>query len=296
MAFGKIRQVWREKFARKNTKENASVTCLQYRGAPFCFRLRKAQFLTVIRSMSQFNRRSLIAGASSAAAFGLAGCVGGQQSPIAAAVPAPAQPRVLADATPGDFNSMYAEVQDGKFLVPAVKPSDLNPAFRRTLVAYAGKESPGTIVVDPPNHYLYHVEDGGQATRYGVGVGREGFGWSGNATVHSKQEWPDWYPPKEMLDRRPELKKMMSELRGGLGMPGGPENPLGARAHYLYQGNADTLFRIHGTNEPWTIGQSLSSGCIRMVNQDAMHLYQRAPIGTKVVVLGSAQPQNVARS
>jgi lipoprotein-anchoring transpeptidase ErfK/SrfK len=248
----------------------------------------------MIRPMSQFNRRSLLAGASSAAAFGLAGCVG-QQSPIAAAVPAPG-PSSSPVVAEGDFNSMYGEVQDGKFRVPAVKSSDLNPAFRRTRVAYVGKEAPGTVVVDPANHYLYHVEEGGQATRYGVGVGREGFAWAGNATIHSKQEWPDWYPPKEMLDRRPELMKMMSELQSGLGMPGGPDNPLGARAHYLYQGNVDTLFRIHGTNEPWTIGQSLSSGCIRMVNQDAMHLYERAPIGSKVVVMGSAQPQTVAHS
>lgn len=256
--------------------------------------------------MHQLNRRSLLTGASSAAAFGLAGCVGGQQSPIAAAVPATspstrqsasaaAPTPVVASAT-GDFRSMYGEIQDGKFVVPAVRESDLNPAFRRTRVAYSGREAPGTVVIDPAAHYLYHVEEGGQAMRYGVGVGREGFAWSGDATINSKQEWPDWYPPKEMLDRRPELLKQMSQLQGGTGMPGGPANPLGARAHYLYQGKVDTMFRIHGTNEPATIGQSVSSGCIRMVNQDVMDLYQRTSIGTKVVVLGSAQPQKVAHS
>jgi lipoprotein-anchoring transpeptidase ErfK/SrfK len=251
--------------------------------------------------MSHLNRRTLIAGASSAAAFGLAGC-GGQQNQMAAAVPAPApsagpgSPAPVVVGATGDFGSMYGEIKDGKFLVPAVSQSDLNPAFRRTRVAYASKESPGTIIVDPSEHYLYHIQDGGQAMRYGVGVGREGFGWSGEATIHNKQEWPDWYPPKEMLERRPDLVKQMSQLQSGLGMPGGPSNPLGARAHYLWQGNADTYFRIHGTNEPATIGKSVSSGCIRMVNQDVMDLYQRAAVGAKVIVLGNAQPQKVAHS
>ncbi|MGO9674560.1 MAG: L,D-transpeptidase [Methylocella sp.] len=253
--------------------------------------------------MAHVNRRTLIAGASSAAAFGLAGCVG-QQNQIAAAVPAPVASSGSASAPPqstvigaaGDFSATYGRIQDGKFVVPAVREADLQPAFRRTRVAYAGGEAPGTVVVDPASHYLYHVEEGGQAMRYGVGVGREGFAWSGEATIHSKQEWPDWYPPKEMLERRPELLKQMSQLQSGTGMPGGPDNPLGARAHYLWQGNQDTYFRIHGTNEPATIGQSVSSGCIRMVDQDVMDLYQRTTIGTKVVVLGHAQPQKVAHS
>jgi lipoprotein-anchoring transpeptidase ErfK/SrfK len=116
-------------------------------------------------------------------------------------------------------------------------------------------------------------------------VGGEGFGWSGLATVHSKQEWPDWYPPKEMLERRPDLQEAVKELQGGLGVPGGPENPLGARAMYLWQGNKDTLYRIHGTNEPWTIGQNVSAGCMRMTNEDVVDLYDRTAIGTKVVVL-----------
>jgi lipoprotein-anchoring transpeptidase ErfK/SrfK len=254
--------------------------------------------------MSHVNRRTLIVGASSAAAFGLAGCVG-QQAQIAAAIPpaappspAPASGSVSSQTTvigaAGDFGSMYGQIQDGKFTVPAVREADLQPAFRRTRVAYVGPEAPGTVVVDPAQHYLYHVEEGGQAMRYGVGVGREGFGWSGAATIHNKQEWPDWYPPKEMLERRPELLKQMSKLQSGIGMPGGPENPLGARAHYLWQGNQDTYFRIHGTNEPATIGQSVSSGCIRMVNQDVMDLYQRTTVGTKVVVLGNAQPNHSA--
>jgi lipoprotein-anchoring transpeptidase ErfK/SrfK len=118
-------------------------------------------------------------------------------------------------------------------------------------------------------------------------VGREGFGWSGIANVHEKREWPDWYPPKEMIQRQPDLRRQLTALQSGIGMSGGPRNPLGARALYLWQGNKDTLFRIHGTLEPWTIGSSVSSGCIRMINQDVIDLYQRAPINTKVVVLGA---------
>ena len=172
--------------------------------------------------------------------------------------------------------------------------SQIEPAFLRKEVDYVTKEPPGTIVIDPAEHYLYYVQAGGRATRYGVGVGREGFVWSGDATIHSKQEWPDWYPPKEMLARRPDLKPQLKQLQSGIGMAGGPNNPIGARGMYLWQGNQDTYFRIHGTNEPWTIGKSMSSGCIRMINQDAIDLYAKAPIGTKVVVLGGAKPAKVA--
>jgi lipoprotein-anchoring transpeptidase ErfK/SrfK len=182
---------------------------------------------------------------------------------------------------------MYGPVEGEPFPVAAVRLADVNPAFLRSVVPYATAEAPDTIIVDPPQHYLYFVQKDGRAVRYGVGVGGQGFAWSGVATVHDKQEWPDWYPPKEMIERRPELKKAVRELQGGLGMPGGPSNPLGARALYLWQGNKDTLYRIHGTNEPWTIGRSVSSGCIRMINQDVIDLYQRTPLRTKVVVLGS---------
>jgi lipoprotein-anchoring transpeptidase ErfK/SrfK len=167
------------------------------------------------------------------------------------------------------------------------RPTDVDPAYLRQAVEYDARQAPGTIIVDLANHFLYHVQEGGRATRYGVGVGGEGFGWSGMATVHDKQEWPDWYPTKEILARKPEIRSAMTQLRSGLGVPGGPDNPLGARALYLWQGNKDTLYRIHGTNEPWTIGKSVSSGCIRMVNQDVVDLYDGTPIGTKVVVLPS---------
>jgi lipoprotein-anchoring transpeptidase ErfK/SrfK len=163
-----------------------------------------------------------------------------------------------------------------------------DPAFARTSVTYPSPEPPGTIIVDPGSHFLYLVQGGGQAIRYGVGVGAEGFVWSGLATIHTKQEWPDWYPPAEMLARKPELREHMTQLQSGIGMRGGPDNPIGARAMYLWQGNKDTLYRIHGTNEPWTIGTNVSSGCIRLTNDNVTDLYNRTPIGTKVIVLATA--------
>ncbi len=227
----------------------------------------------------------------------LAGCASTRPSPrLDASNVVPTPPNDPADqgrteiAIDGGRN-LYAEIKDASFTVPAVRPGQVDSAFLRTNVAYSTKEPPGTVIVDPAKHYLYHVEAGGRATRYGIGVGREGFAWSGEATINSKQEWPDWYPPKEMIARRPDLKKQLAELQSGLGMHGGPANPLGARAMYLWQGDRDTLFRIHGTNEPWTVGKSQSSGCIRMINQDAMDLYQKTAIGTRVVVL----PTSVAR-
>jgi len=187
----------------------------------------------------------------------------------------------------GDYVRMYAQDDSEPFPVPAFKTSDVDPAFLRQTVYYPTDEEAGTIVIDPQRHFLYFVEGRGRAVRYGVGVGRTGFGWSGVANLHNKQEWPDWYPPKEMIERQPELRRTLSELQSGIGMHGGPRNPLGARAMYLWQGNKDTLFRIHGTTEPWTIGKSVSSGCIRMINQDVIDLYERAIEGAKVVVLPS---------
>lgn len=168
------------------------------------------------------------------------------------------------------------------------RSTEIDPAFRRTEVDYATREPRGTIVVNASDHFLYLVQGGGRALRYGVGVGSEGFGWAGVANVHDKQEWPDWYPTKEILQRRPEIIPHLKPLQSGVGMAGGPDNPLGARALYLWQGNKDTLYRIHGTNEPWTIGRNVSSGCIRMVNDDVIDLYDRAPVGTKVLVLSSS--------
>jgi lipoprotein-anchoring transpeptidase ErfK/SrfK len=156
--------------------------------------------------------------------------------------------------------------------------------LRRRIVEYSSREAPGTIVVDTPNTYLYLVLGGGRAIRYGIGVGREGFTWSGVKTVDRKAEWPDWFPPAEMLARQPYLPRMMA---------GGPGNPLGARAMYI----GGTVYRIHGTNAPSTIGKRVSSGCIRMLNDDVVDLYAHVNIGTKVVVLPMqpARVQSVAR-
>jgi|GEM_PF-333301 len=211
---------------------------------------------------------------------------------VAPAVPRPAEnaisPAYRQDPTLARrFASLYGPASGEAHQLPSVRMADLDPAFMRATVSYRTGEAPGTIIIDPQNHYLYLVQQGGQAIRYGVGVGRQGFGWSGTANVHDKQEWPDWYPPKEMLARQPDLMAHMSELQGGLGMPGGTRNPLGARALYLWQGSKDTLYRIHGTSEPWTIGRSVSSGCIRMLDQDVIDLYERVPVGAKVIVLSS---------
>jgi lipoprotein-anchoring transpeptidase ErfK/SrfK len=185
------------------------------------------------------------------------------------------------------YAALYARVDGEPFPIPAVRLSDIDPEYLRKAVVFPTNEQPGTIVIDATNHFLYLVQGGGRALRYGVGVGRQGFGWSGVATIHDKQEWPDWYPPKEMIARQPELRRQVTDLQGGLGVPGGGRNPLGSRAMYLWQGNKDTLYRIHGTVEPWTIGTSVSSGCIRMINQDVIDLYQRTQLGARVVVLSS---------
>jgi lipoprotein-anchoring transpeptidase ErfK/SrfK len=148
----------------------------------------------------------------------------------------------------------------------------IDPKFLRQTVAYSGREVPGTIIVDTTNKFLYLIERDGTALRYGIGVGRPGFLWSGTKTITAKREWPDWIPPAEMLARRPDLPRYM---------PGGVDNPLGARALYL----GSSLYRIHGSNEPWTIGTNVSSGCIRMRNEDVTDLYGRVKVGTKVIVI-----------
>lgn len=199
-------------------------------------------------------------------------------------------PKTINPAVGSQYAALYAAVDTDRFPIPAVRLSDVNPKYFRKIVHYPSNEQPGTIVIDPKRHFLYFIEGGGHAIRYGIGVGRQGFGWSGVATIHNKQEWPDWYPPKEMIQRQPNLMRRLTELQSGLGVPGGPRNPLGSRAMYLWQGNKDTLYRIHGTNEPWTIGKSVSSGCIRMINQDVIDLYERASIGTRVVVLSPRRP------
>jgi lipoprotein-anchoring transpeptidase ErfK/SrfK len=245
---------------------------------------------------SSRTRRSFVGGLVSVALYPLAArgaqAMAGPTAGKTAAAPAkPALVPAAYTAATGHYGPVLGE----PFPVPAVNLSQIDPAFLIKEVAYTGAEQPGTIVINPSIRYLYFVQDGGRAIRYGVGVGREGFGWSGTATIKSKQEWPDWYPPAEMIARQPELQAKMSALQSGLGMPGGPGNPLGARAMYLWQGNKDTLFRVHGTVEPWTIGKRVSSGCIRMINQDAIDLYDRVALGTQVIVLGAGEGEVASR-
>jgi lipoprotein-anchoring transpeptidase ErfK/SrfK len=151
--------------------------------------------------------------------------------------------------------------------------------YRKTLVNYTGGHEPGTIVVDVHRKYLYLVQPNSKAMRYGIGVGKQGFSWEGEAIVRRKAEWPKWTPPAEMVERDPLAAEWAN------GMPGGPDNPLGARALYLFQGNVDTLYRIHGTAVPSSIGQAVSSGCIRLLNVDVVDLFERVPIGARVLVL-----------
>jgi lipoprotein-anchoring transpeptidase ErfK/SrfK len=170
-------------------------------------------------------------------------------------------PPFPADLGPGVIE---APNQPGHFI--------MDPRYVRQVVPYAGSEAPGTIIINTQDRMLYLVQGSSRAIRYGIGVGRPGFTWSGVHHVSQKREWPDWTPPEEMLQRRPDLPRHMN---------GGPENPLGARALYL----GSTLYRIHGSNEPWTIGTQVSSGCIRMRNEDVIDLYDRVSVGTKVGVL-----------
>ena len=192
----------------------------------------------------------------------------GERGPQPQVMPPPdSYPNAAPDQRPIYANTAPA---DDPMLEPP-GPS-MDPRYLRQEVAYDGKEAPGTIVIDTPQHFLYLVKPDGKAIRYGIGVGRPGFTWSGEHSVTVKKEWPDWTPPDEMLKRQPHLPHFM---------PGGPNNPLGARALYL----GSTLYRIHGSNEPWTIGKNVSSGCIRMRNTDVIDLYGRVKVGTKVVVL-----------
>ena len=186
----------------------------------------------------------------------------------------PAEPEARFVEEPVRVPVRLAALPQSRAVEPAVETIARAPDLRygRQVVAYDGPQRPGTIVVDTPAKFLYLVQPGGQAIRYGIGVGRPGFAWSGLKSISQKREWPDWTPPAEMIRRRPDLPRHMA---------GGPGNPLGARALYL----GSSLYRIHGTNEPHTIGQNVSSGCIRMMNEDVIDLYARTTVGTRVEVL-----------
>jgi len=186
--------------------------------------------------------------------------------------------------SPALQQSNYGPIVDEPFPIPAVNFSTVKPGFGRRVVRYSSQEPVGTIIVDTDTYHLYLTMARGQALRYDVGLGRQGFSWSGNAIIESKQEWPKWFPPKEMIARQPELRKY-SEKNGG--QPPGLSNALGSRALYLFENGKDTLYRLHGTAQESSIGNAVSSGCVRLLNHDIIDLYNRVPVGTKVVVKNS---------
>ncbi|KRB63016.1 hypothetical protein ASE04_02235 [Rhizobium sp. Root708] len=182
------------------------------------------------------------------------------------------------------FDDAYGVTTDAGYSLPAIPIQKVKPQFRRQVVSYDTTERPGTIIVNTRERFLYYILPGGKAMRYGIGVGKQGFAWAGTAYVAWKQEWPTWHPPKEMAERKPEVAKYVEE-----GMGPGLTNPLGARAMYLFNDKGqDTLFRLHGTPEWASIGTAASSGCIRLMNQDVIDLYNRVRPGkntSKVVVI-----------
>ncbi|WMT87730.1 L,D-transpeptidase [Pelagibacterium sp. 26DY04] len=219
------------------------------------------------------SRRGFLAGASTLLAMTAAGCTTTTQTTREQAnLPPP---------IPADVVMMYAALPQERFPVPAVDLRYLDAKYYRKRVPYQTTEKPGTVVVDTPNFYLYHVEEGGMAMRYGCGLGRAGFEWAGRGHIAYAREWPVWTPPSEMIDRQPELEQWRN------GQPPGLDNPLGARALYIHEGNRDTIYRIHGTGETWTIGQAVSSGCVRLLHHDVIHLAENVKFGSPLVVLES---------
>ena len=221
------------------------------------------------------SRRRLLAGLGvGAAATMLAGCTTGAPRAMTSFAPTPP----AAPAVSPFHLAAYAPVQDGGFNVPGIDFSRVDPRYLRQEVDYFGGETPGTIIVDTGPRYAYFVLPNQRAIRYGVGIGREGFGWGGRAVMQWKRAWPTWTPPAEMIARDPSLAQYAEGMEPGLG------NPLGARALYLFQNGEDTLYRLHGTPEYWTIGTASSSGCVRFINQDIMDLYARVSNGAAVIV------------
>jgi lipoprotein-anchoring transpeptidase ErfK/SrfK len=213
------------------------------------------------------SRRAFLAGGASLAALALTGCATSRRVE-----------RIDQPQFSEYYLQMYGPIPNERFPIPAIDLNKLDPNMFRTQVPDPTGEMPGTIVVNTGERHLYLVQEGGMAIRYGVGIGRDGFTWQGRAKVGRKAEWPTWTPTKEMMERQPETR----EFAGG--MPPGLTNPLGARALYIYQDGRDTLYRLHGTMEVWSIGGAVSSGCVRLLFHDIIDLYSRAPVGTPIVV------------
>lgn len=232
------------------------------------------------------SRRAMLSGMGAMALLGMAGCgttdtldLPQLQIDDTTTGSVPIRPAISVDKNITGPDVMYAALTDNGFQVPAVPYQKIKPEFRRQIVVDKTGEAPGTIVVHLQERMLYLVQPGGDAIRYGVGIGKDGFRRSGRANIQYGKEWPVWTPPPEMVKRKPELVKWQG------GQPGGLTNPLGARALYIYQNGKDTGYRIHGSPEWWTIGQAMSSGCVRLINQDIIDLYNRVSKKNPVVVV-----------
>ena len=238
---------------------------------------------------SHMSRRGFLAFGGAASASALAGCVSTPPPALDGRSPIPASPPASVEPGLGSHASMYGSVYDAGFQIPAIPFDKVAPRLRRQIVPDPTGEAPGTLIVDTANHYIYFVRRNREAVRYGVGLGRAGFEWSGRGVIQWKQPWPKWFPPDEMIDRQPELEKYRASYDKTTdtwlgGMDGGPSNPLGARAMYIFQNGKDTLYRVHGSPEWWSIGKSVSSGCVRLMNQDVIDLYDRVREGAPIVV------------
>jgi lipoprotein-anchoring transpeptidase ErfK/SrfK len=207
----------------------------------------------------------------------LGGCLAGL-APLEAPAPPEAGTEPVA-AMPAFDPAHYAARADGERWLPAIDTTAFHPALLRNEVAYQTPHPPGTVIIDTQGPFLYFVEGAGRATRYGIAIGREGFGWTGEGVIARRAKWPRWTPPPEMIERDPTLEEWRD------GQPGGIGNPLGARALYIHFDGRDSGYRIHGTNHPTSIGYAASSGCFRMLNQDVIELYNRVPTGAKVIVI-----------
>jgi len=217
-------------------------------------------------------RRQFLAGAASLSTLFLAGCA--SSSGTSRRLTATASPVV-----PDDIRMMYGALPNERFPLPAARIELVESRYWRQTVDDPTGERPGTVVVDTANRFLYLVGEGGKAMRYGVGIGRDGFAWSGRATIAYKREWPRWTPPAEMIVRQPELEPYRNGMEPGL------ENPLGARALYIFQGGRDTLYRLHGNPDERSIGKAVSSGCVRLLQQDVIDLHARVPSGSPILVI-----------
>ena len=216
-----------------------------------------------------------------AATTGLSACMPSGLKDIALA-PVKTPPTTADNSALLPFASMYAEMRDGDFVLPAIPYQKIDPQFLRQIVDDPTGEQPGTIVVDTKRRYLYLVRLNGKAIRYGVSVGKEGFAWSGRGIIEYKRKWPTWTPPSDMIARQPQLRKYSAENGG---MKPGLKNPLGARALYIFQDGRDTLYRLHGSPDWSSIGKRASSGCVRLINQDIIDLYERVPEKAPVLVV-----------